>query len=198
MTTLVSRSRGAPEPSSFSAVETLRDGRQVEIRALRPADGDGLKTAIGRLGSASLYRRFFSPKRHFSEKEVDHFVNIDFVGHVALVAVADRVIIGGGRYIVVRPGVAEVAFAIVDEFQGKGLGAALLRYLISLAREAGLSELVAHVLPDNRSMLAVFEKCGLPVSTYREDGAVSVVMKLVGDSSANMLHKLNETHGNGS
>jgi RimJ/RimL family protein N-acetyltransferase len=182
MSTLVSRSRGALDPASFSAVQTLRDGKQVEIRALRPADRDGLKAAIERLGSASLYRRFFSPKRHFSEKEVDHFVNVDFVRHVALVAVADGVIIGGGRYIIVRPGVAELAFAIVDEYQGKGLGAALLRHLISLARDAALSELVAHVLPDNRSMLAVFEKCGVPIKTRREDGAVAVILNLSEES----------------
>src|SRR5205809_143449 len=119
MTVLISTARGALEPVSFSVIETLRDGRQVEIRALKPADRDALKAAIERLGSASLYGRFFSPKRHFTEKEVDHFVNVDFVQHVALVAASDGVIIGGGRYIVVRPGVAELAFAIVDDYQGQ-------------------------------------------------------------------------------
>ena len=185
MTTLVARARGSLDLTSFSAGETLHDGRRVEIRALRPGDRESLKAAIARVSSASLYRRFFGPKRHFSEREVDYFVNVDFVVHVALVAVADGIIVGGGRYIIVRPGVAEVAFAIADEYQGDGLGSAMLRHLIALAREAALIELIAHVMPDNRPMLTVFEKCGLRVRTRREHGAVSVVLNLLDVASTN-------------
>ncbi len=47
-------------------------------------------------------------------------------------------IIGGGRYIVEQPGKAEIAFAVVDEYQGQGIGAALMRHLSGIAREAGL------------------------------------------------------------
>ena len=78
----------------------------------------------------------------------------DFLTHVALVVVAEQdgkpVIVGGGRYIVIKPGQAEVAFAVVDQFQGQGIGTALLRHLSSLAREAGLQEFVAEVLPETR------------------------------------------------
>jgi GNAT superfamily N-acetyltransferase len=67
-------------------------------------------------------------------------VNVDFTDHVALVAVVKeggrRMIIGGGRYIVVRPGTAELAFAVVDKYQGRGIGAALMRHLAALARDA--------------------------------------------------------------
>src|ERR1044071_9082699 len=118
--TPVAEARGRLDPASYSVAEALRDGRQVEIRALRPTDVDGLRAAIARISSESLYRRFFGPKRFFSEKEVAHFMNVDFVAHVALVAVAGAEIIAGGRYFVTRPGAAEVAFAIVDEFQGQG------------------------------------------------------------------------------
>jgi RimJ/RimL family protein N-acetyltransferase len=182
MTALASEARGSAGAASFSVLEPLRDGRQVEIRALRPTDADGLKAAIARISSQSLYRRFFGPKRNFSEKEVAHFVNIDFVAHVALVVIADHggqpTIVGGGRYIVARPGAAELAFAIVDEYQQQGIGAALLRHLMAIARRAGLTELVASVLPDNRPMLTVFEHCGLPVRTRRERDAVIVTLQL--------------------
>lgn len=177
MTTLAT---GTPEAANLSVAEKLRDGRQIEIRALRPSDAGGLKEAIARSSDESIRRRFFSLKRAFSEKEVAHFINVDFVTHVALVAVADGAIVGGCRYIVVRPGVAEVAFAVVDEYQGQGLGAAMLRRLIAVARAAELTELVATVLPENRPMLTVFQKCGLPVQTWREDGAVAVGMRLSG------------------
>ena len=88
------------------------------------------------------------------------------------------VIAGGGRYIVIKPGQAEVAFAVVDQFQGQGIGTALLQHLSSLAREAGLREFVAEVLPENAAMLKVFEKSELEVATRREPQAIHVVLRL--------------------
>jgi len=77
-------------------------------------------------------------------------LNIDFINHVALVAVVDEggrpMIVGGGRYIVAQPGKAEVAFAVVDQYQGQGIGGALLRHLAAIARSAKLQELIAEVL----------------------------------------------------
>jgi ribosomal protein S18 acetylase RimI-like enzyme len=170
------------ETAEYSAVELLRDGRRVEIRALRPDDRDGLIAAVGRTSDQSLYRRFFGARRGFSEREIAFFVNVDFVNHVALVAVADEggrpLIVGGGRYVVVQPGKAEVAFAVVDRYQGQGIGATLMRHLAAIARTAGLDELIAEVLPDNIAMLKVFEKSGLRVSTRREPRVVHVALGL--------------------
>lgn len=168
--------------SEYSAVEPLRDGRRVEIRALKPDDREGLVAAVGRASDQSLYRRFFGAKRDFSEREIAFFLNVDFVNHVALVAVLEEdgrpVIIAGGRYVVVQPGKAEVAFAVVDRYQGRGIGAALLRHLAAIARAAGLTELIAEVLPENTAMLKVFEKSGLHVSTTREPRVVHVALGL--------------------
>lgn len=171
-----------PKAARFSVVETLRDGRRVEIRAQKPTDIEGLKAAVAHTSAETLSRRFFAPKRHFSEREVAYFLNIDFVTQVALVAVVDTggqpSIVAGGRYVLVQPGVAEVAFAVVDDYQRQGLGGALMRHLTSIAREAGLRELVAEVLPDNQSMLSVFQKCGLPVAMRRDGGTVHVTLQL--------------------
>jgi hypothetical protein len=108
--------------ANYSATETLRNGRTVEIRAQRSQDREGMHAAIGRFSSGSLYRRFFGIRREFSEEETDYFLDIDFVNHVALVAEANDAgqptIVGGGRYVVIQPGQAEVAFAIVDAYQG--------------------------------------------------------------------------------
>ena len=110
------------------------------------------------------------------------FLDIDFVNHVALVAVIDEngtpAIVGGGRYVVSKSGQAEVAFAVVDQYQGQGIGAALMRHLTAIARESGLRELVAEVLPDNVAMLKVFEKSGLSPSMERESQTVHVVLRL--------------------
>jgi RimJ/RimL family protein N-acetyltransferase len=170
------------EAAKYLAAETLRDGRPVEIRALRPDDQAELLAAVERSSAKSRYRRFFGAKRYFSDKEIDFFVNIDFVNHVALVAVVEEggrpTIIGGGRYVVVQPGRAELAFAVVDQYQGHSIGAALMRHLIAIARHAGLTELIADVLPDNIPMLKVFEKCGLRVSTRHESRSVRVSLQL--------------------
>jgi RimJ/RimL family protein N-acetyltransferase len=172
--------------ADYAAVERLRDGRPLQIRALRPTDRAGMAAAFERTSEESRYRRFFAPKRTFSEQEIEFYLNPDFVSHVALVAVVEEggqpVIAGGGRYIVAEPGRAEVAFAVDDPHQGLGIATRLMRHLVAIAREAGLREFVAEVLPDNAAMLKVFERCGLATTTRREGGVVHVAMALGGAS----------------
>src|SRR3712207_7543553 len=63
------------EASEYSAVEMLRNGREVEIRALRPDDRAGLVAAVGRTSAQSLFRRFFAAKRGFTEQEIASVVH---------------------------------------------------------------------------------------------------------------------------
>jgi RimJ/RimL family protein N-acetyltransferase len=174
--------RVVSEAAEYSVVETLRNGRQVEIRALRPDDRADLVAAVGRASAQSLFRRFFAAKRGFTEQEIAFFVNVDFINHVALVATVEEdgrpVIVGGGRYIVGQPGTAEVAFAVVDQHQGQGIGAALMRHLAAIARRSGLNELIAEVLPENVSMLKVFENSGFHLTKKRTSECVHVVLSL--------------------
>ena len=87
--------------------------------------------------------------------------------------------IAGGCYVVVEPGQAEVAFMVVDKFQGQGIGAALLRHLIVITRKAGLDELSAEVLAGNAPMCPkVFGKSGLPASTKQTGGTVHIALKV--------------------
>ena len=71
------------EIAKYSAAEHLRDGSPVEIRALRPTDEDDMLTALEQTGAQSLQRRFFTMKRHFSDKERAFFMDVDFSDHVA-------------------------------------------------------------------------------------------------------------------
>ena len=171
-----------PDAGNYSATEALRNGQRIDIRALRPDDRNNFIAAVSRTSSQSLYRRFFSVRRHFTETETAFYLNVDFVNHVALVALVEEnsrpTIIGGGRYVVVQPGQAEIGFTVLDKYQGQGVGAALLRHLAAIARKAGLRELIAHVLPDNRAMLKVFEKSGLKYNAKRDSEAVHVTLGL--------------------
>jgi len=178
---LIARIGTLMDTARYSATETLRDGRSIEIRALQPDDRDQLLGAVGRMSDGSIYRRFFSPKRGFTDQEIAYYVNVDFVNHVALVAVIQEegraVVAGGARYIVSTPGVAEVAFAVDDIHQGQGIGALLMKHLAAIARGSGLKELFAEVLASNAAMLKVFERSGLGVSTKREQDVVHVTLK---------------------
>src|SRR5579863_2664975 len=176
------RTSSLSDTANYSSIEPLRDGRRMEIRALRPEDRDELLAAVKRIAAPSLYRRFFGVKRNFTETEIAFFLNIDFIDHVALVAVVDEggqpTIVGGARYVVTEPGKAELAFAVIDQCQNQGIGAALMRHLGMIARDAGLAELVAEVLPENLPMLKVFEKSGYYSSMKREARVIHVRLQL--------------------
>jgi RimJ/RimL family protein N-acetyltransferase len=185
--------RDRSDPASFRAIETLSDGRKIEIRAQRPEDREGLHTAIRRESPESLYHRFFAVKREFSEKEAHLFLDVDFVNHVALVAEATEdgrpAIVGGCRYIVIAPGRAEVAFSVIDAYQRKGLGTALMRHIAAIAGEAGVEELVAEVLSDNAPMLKVFERSGLELMTRHEGTVIHVSMRYPRSAEQGAAHE---------
>ena len=172
-----------PVAAEYSVVEHLRDTRPVEIRALRPDDKAEMLAAIGRTSTESLRRRFFAPKKGFSEREMAFFLEIDFDNHVALVAEIDEdgrpVIIGGGRYVVVQSNQAEVAFVVVDAYQSQGVGTILMRHLAALARDAGLKELIAEVLPENTAMLKLLRRFGFLSGSQRAHQVAHLALKLV-------------------
>lgn len=160
------------DPRNYSAVERLPDGRALVVRAFKPEDRGDFIAAADRTGPLTRYRRFFTLKPAFSDREKDFFLNIDFDKHVALVALTDepghQVIVGAARYVVLQAGSAEVAFTVIDQYQRQGIGPILLRHLATVARSAGLKVLIAEVLTENRPMLKVFEGSGLPIQTRQD------------------------------
>lgn len=172
------------DAANYMHLEQLRDGTPIEIRAQRPDDEVGMLAALDQTSAQSRQRRFFIPKQHFSDRERDYFMEIDFVNHVALVACVDNAgrstIVGGGRYIVSEPGRAEMAFMVIDTFQGRSIGTMLARHLIAIAREAGLTELVADVLRENTAMRRVFERLGFVTAPKRDPDSIHLVLNLIG------------------
>jgi len=170
----------------YTASETLKDGRPVLIRAIRPDDKDALTTGFARLSEDTVYRRFLHHKRDITHQELDDYTDLDFVNHVGLVAVVDEGsqehIIGGGRYIgfcdKAGKSHAELAFTVVDAYQGLGLATHFLQHLTQIGRANGIEVFDAEVLANNRPMLRIFEKSGLPMKARQREDIVHVTLSL--------------------
>jgi len=168
----------------YEAYETLKDGSTVVVRAIRPDDTATLLKGIELFSEDSLYKRFHGAKSRFTDQELKFYTDIDYLHHVALLAVLKNSgqAIGGGRFIVydtsLSPSSAELAFAVADSFQRLGVATALFKHLIRIAREVDVKIFEADVLRENSAMIRMFEKSGLPVAKSHQDRNVRVSMTL--------------------
>ena len=173
---------------NYYAQETLKNGLQVTLRAIRPDDSERLLAAFKELDERTVYLRFFGP-RQVSHHDLTEASDVDFVRTIALVVCiqdgAAEKIIGGGRYIAFGdaepPDMAEVAFMVEEDYHGLGIAGKVLRHLAGIAKDKGIVEFHAEVLPGNKGMLAVFNKSGFPVKQEYEDGVAHVTLSLVND-----------------
>jgi RimJ/RimL family protein N-acetyltransferase len=142
----------------------LRDGRIVDLRPLERCDRPLLEAALRRLSDESRYLRFGTLKPRMSERELDHLVDVDHHAREALLAIDP--LTGRGvavvRYIGLpgEPGVVELAATVADDWQGIGLGSALLAGLTRRARDEGHSAFRAYVLAINRRAIATLRRAG--------------------------------------
>ncbi|HKY14408.1 MAG TPA: GNAT family N-acetyltransferase [Microthrixaceae bacterium] len=170
---------GLPHTASGLVVQ-LRDGSEIYIRPITPADAAGLIEFHGRLSPESIRLRFFSPHPRLSSAEVDRFTNVDHTKRDALVAVHDDTIVGVGRYEgSAGSAEAEVAFVVADAWHHRGVATALLREVAAHARAAGLRRLVADTLAENHPMIDVFEHSGLPLVRTYDGSTIHYSMSLV-------------------
>src|SRR5580698_9026560 len=160
---------------------TLRSGDIVQIRQVRPDDAPALVQAYANLGEQSRYRRFFTVMPELPEATLKAAVEVDHVDHEALVAVPllSTEIVGECRFIRLPDQVdtAEVGVTVVDAWQGRGLGSALLACLSERAVEAGIEYFTAEVLAENRTMLALLPSLG-EVETESHGPVVSARVEL--------------------
>jgi len=173
---------------NYSASETLKNGLQVTIRAIRPDDRDALLAAFKEFDERTIYLRFFGVKKEVSPEELTIATEVDFSRTVALVTCLQdstgEKIIGVGRYVAfghaVPPDRAEVAFAVEEDYHGLGIAGMILRHLSGIAKDKGVVQFQAEVLPVNKGMLAVFNRSGLPMKKESAGGVTHVTLLLSG------------------
>ena len=161
-----------PPPRHWDADVLLRDGRTAQLRPIRPEDTELLVAFYSRVSDESKYYRFFSPMPTLSDKDVHRFTHVDHRERVAFVMLVGGQMIAVGRYDMVRPGEAEVAFLVEDRHQGRGIAQLLLEHLAQAGRERGVERFVAEVLPDNQKMIRTFRDAGYRVVSGYEDGVM--------------------------
>src|SRR5271163_991871 len=167
----------AVDAGKYFADATMLDGAAVRIRAIRPDDKERLHDHFKGMSEQSIYFRFMGIRRDLSPDDLKHLTELDFKNHVGLAATLTENgrerFIGVGRYICgADPHRAEVAFAILDGFQGHGIGTLLLEHLSLIADANGVTEFEADVLGENRQMLEVFAHSGFESRRSFDSGVV--------------------------
>lgn len=150
----------------------------ITIRPLRNGDAATVAALFERLGDRSRERRFCGAKPRLSERELVSLARVDGNHHV-LVGYVDGDSLPAGIVRIARDGdAAEVAFAVADAHQGRGVGSTLVRELAADARAAGIRELVATVCGDNPPAVSLLKRVALSLHVRWNGGAQELVVGL--------------------
>lgn len=167
-----------PYPAELEGEIRLKDGTLLPVRPIRPEDVE-LELAFFRgLSERSRYQRFMQQLSELPPRLLARFTQLDYDRELALVVLYEGRFISVGRYAPNPDGTtAEFALTVADEWQGKGIGRALLEQLCTNARDAGYTALYGNILADNRDMLHLAARLGFTESS-RDGSEVVVVRRL--------------------
>jgi RimJ/RimL family protein N-acetyltransferase len=172
----------APKRGRWPELVTLRDGSGIAIRPIRKNDKRRLREGFERLSPESRYRRFLVPMPTLSARLVRYFTEVDHHDHEALVAVGADTgePIGVARYVRSEDDAeaAEVAVAVVDDWQGRGVATQLLGRLAQRAHEEGITRFTATCLAGNREVLDLFSELGRTQILPSDSGLVEAHIEL--------------------
>ena len=163
-------------PDHRERIVELLDGDSIAVRQIRPDNKERLAEGFRHLSDASRYSRFFAFTGSLTSRQLAYFTEVDHHDHEALIATdtATGEGIAVARFIrsTADPRAAELAIAVVDSWQGRGVGTALLGILVERAREEGIERFTGMVLADNRPMLELLKDIGGLQILAREYGVV--------------------------
>jgi GNAT superfamily N-acetyltransferase len=166
--------RKPPAPSPAAAA--------LEIRPIRPEDKQPLAEGYAQLSERSRYRRFLAPHGRLTTTELRYLTEVDHHDHEALVAAepGTRRGVGVARYIrsAEDPAAAELAVAVIDDWQGQGVGTRLTAALADRARHEGIKRFTALVLAENELMLKLLGDLGRVRVVHSERGTIELTIDL--------------------
>lgn len=170
---------GVVYPAQWTTTHMFSGGARVVFRPIKATDEELMKDLFYRLSEQAVYQRFFQSLRSMPHRDLVHFVHVDFSNEMAIVGVVQdpntpekEEIICVGRYFMNRStNIAEVSYLVRDDYQRRGIGSFLIRYLARIARNSGVEGFVAEILPDNTVAMKVLHKIGLPVETTISEGS---------------------------
>lgn len=156
--------------------ETLDiDGEKILVRPAKPVDERRIQEHYYSLPKEDVLTRFFCQKTIFGRTEMETRSNVDYINDLTLVAVVGE--FGFGKVVAVAEcmklegqNIAEVAFSVSEDYQGKRLGSYFIKKLAAVARESGIGGLTAYTFPSNKAMIALFKTLPYKVKTVYEDG----------------------------
>ena len=144
------------------------DGELITIRPAKPVDERRIQEHFYTQDKDDIYSRFFQARTRFVRHDVESMFQIDYVKNLTLLVVVGEFgfgkVVAVGEYLLdPAKNIAEIAFSVSKEWQGKGLGKILMKKLSEAARENGISGLMAYTLPRNQGMIKLFKS--LPYKT---------------------------------
>lgn len=157
----------------------LKNGMAVLLRPARPTDASALRGLFHHLSADDVYMRFFHRMNSLPNATLQTLCNVDEESDVAYVATIgprehENVIASGCYFLNPATGLAEVAYLVVPEWQGTGLGSALQQRLREHAMGRGVRGFIAEVLPRNTRMLRLAEAMGGRIEVVQDEDGVKV------------------------
>jgi len=168
-------------PEELETYRTTKAGLEITLRPVKLSDEPLLKDFFYSLSDQSIYKRFISARTDMPHERLQEFAVIDYTREMVILAVigepGQERVIGLGQYgIDETTHTAEVALVVRDDYQNKGIGTELLKYLTYLAKRQGLLGFTAEVLVGNQPMMHLFEKAGFAIEKRREAGVYELRM----------------------
>jgi acyl-CoA hydrolase/RimJ/RimL family protein N-acetyltransferase len=152
------------------------EGQKITFRPAKPVDDRLIQKHFYQMDEKDVQSRFFGTRRSFFREDMEGLAQVDYIKNLSMVAVTGEIgfekIIGLGEYALEQGAVAEIAFSVAKEWQGKGIAGVLLEKITEAAREKGFTELVAYTLPTNIGMIKLFKKLPYRTESVIEDGTV--------------------------
>lgn len=166
-------------PTPFSA----KDGVPLTARPIFPDDAQRLQNMARHLTATSIYNRFLTFRTTLTDEELHRLTHIDYHTHMAIVALTappETAIVGVARYITPpgQSGAAEVGVIVRDDYQKRGIGTQLMKFLTAYAARHGIHTFLASVHVSNAAVLGFLRHVPYPVERHLDGTLWNVAIRL--------------------